>query len=149
MKEVMEQYGKAVITAFVASVLVFMLFSGIRIFHVLGERAQIPGTDYSGFRDGENTAIVMEQKPPLVWFLEKDIFVGEEYSPDDLFGTRDAKGNTAEIEILNILDKNGQEVDFAQGIKFLRQGSYRVLVKAADRDCCVSRQEFFIPVKRR
>lgn len=149
MKEVMEQYGKGIISAFLALVLISMVFLGLRLFPVLGERVQIPGKDYSGYIDGKNTALVMEQEPPQVWLLEKDIFVGEIYNPEELFETRDAKGNAAEIEILNIFDKNGEEVDFAQGIKFLRQGAYRILVKAADQDCCVSRQEFLLPVKRR
>ena len=66
MRDVMEQYGKAVLCALVAVFLFAILFTSLKagedkgLIAVLGTKAESPGVDYSLYKDGEKSVLVME-----------------------------------------------------------------------------------------
>lgn len=156
MRDVMEQYGKAVLCALVAVFLFAILFTSLKagedkgLIAVLGTKAESPGVDYSLYKDGEKSALVMERGRPEICFAGGELMTGCEYSAGELFAAKDAEGNPAEIKIIKILDKTGQEIEVAGGnLQFESQGSYRILVKAIDSYCAVTENEFLVPVRRR
>lgn len=156
MKEVMEQYGKAVLCALVAVTLLAIVFGGLQAGEakglpaVLKAGADIQGVDYSNYKDGEQSAFVMEKERPRVQFDGAKLWTDCGYKTEDLFSAKDAEGNPAEVRILKIFDKDGQELTVTEGnIQFGSQGVYRILVKAVDGWCGTVEKEFLVPVRRR
>ena len=76
MREAAEQYGKSIGSALAVLLVCYILFAGIKsgdavgLSAILGDRFEISGVDYSVYKDGEQSGIVLERKPPEIRFLE-------------------------------------------------------------------------------
>ncbi|MCM1257530.1 MAG: hypothetical protein NC307_06715 [Roseburia sp.] len=156
MRDVMEQYGKAILGALVASLLFSIVFAGLKVGEtkglpaILGAETKSQGVDYATYKDAEQSAFVMEKERPKIRLMGTEIWTESDYVPEDLFAAEDAEGNPAKISILEIADKTGQEMEAAgDSVMFESQGVYRVLVRAIDSYCGVTENEFLVPVRRR
>ena len=156
MREAAEQYGKSIGSALAVLLVCYILFAGIKsgdavgLSAILGDRFEISGVDYSVYKDGEQSGIVLERKQPEIRFLENEISVGKPYAPEDWFVAEDEEGKPAEIRIIKAFDQAGMELETVNGaVTFVTQGNYRLFVKVSDNYCVGAEHEFLIPVKRR
>ena len=121
MREAAEQYGKSIGSALAVLLVCYILFAGIKsgdavgLSAILGDRFEISGVDYSVYKDGEQSGIVLERKPPEIRFLENEISVGKPYAPEDLFVAEDEEGKPAEIRIIKAFDQAGMELETVNG----------------------------------
>lgn len=155
MKELMEEYGRAVIAVVVAVIMFFIIFSGIKEGEAKGLTAVLAGKtlsesqDFSAYQDTGNSQVFMERKRPFIRFFMADVKTGQVYAPEDLFEAEDMEGNPAKLKILKIMDGKMQETEVTDNkMLFVRQGIYQVWVRAIDSYCCTTEHVFLVPVKR-
>ncbi len=155
MKEIMQEYGRAVISVAVAVVLLLLIFGNVKAGEakglpaILAGEAVPEGRNFSACLDTDSSGAYMERERPGIDFFMWDVKTGLEYAPEELFAAEDANGNSAKVEVMEILDENTQEVEATGGkMMFAKQGIYQVRVKAIDSYNCVTENVFFVPVKR-
>lgn len=103
----MEEYGETLLAGMAGFVaLMLILTSGILA--VIGTRARIGESTYAQYRDFDVLyKLCQREKPKIVCDAEKQWYVGEIISIDEMFEGIDAEGKYIEVKVEAITDKNG------------------------------------------
>lgn len=153
MKEIMHEYGSAIITVCAVLLLFLMLFGKLAmnqstgVVQILNAQTVLPWKDYSQYADMKETSLAIERKPPVITCQNVKVLAGSSRDAEELFLGTDMDGNEAKLTILKVECPDKSEADVADNkIKFLQQGVYRIWVKATDTSCKVTQNVFEIPV---
>lgn len=153
MKEVMHEYGKSILAAAAALLLLAILFTGLQaggrtgLVDILEAKANVEQKDFSEYEDAKQTLRAMERERPVITCQNSALRAGVEVTVEELFCAEDADGSSAELELIRALDMDGTEVATdGSAIQFDRQGTYQVWVRAKDRYCGVTENMFWLPV---
>lgn len=153
MKEIMHEYGSAIITVAIALLLFFMLFGtltveeDVGVVQILNAQTDLPQKDYIQYADAKETTLAMERELPMLIFRNEKISAGSSRRAEELFQGTDAEGNEAKLEILKAECPDGSKAEVTDNtIEFLQQGIYRIWVIATDTSCKVTQKVFEIPV---
>lgn len=155
MREIMQEYGRAVITACTVIVLFILIFGLIAVdgkvgfTEILKEKSVLPAREFGRYADAKETLQVMERLRPVVKFQEIEIQAGTKWKAEDLFVAEDAEQNPARVEILKVEGPGQKELEVVDNsVEFLKQGTYRIWIQAIDTYCGVTEKVFFVPVRR-
>lgn len=153
MKEILQEYGKTVLTAAGTLLLLIMLFQGLHIgenlgfFAIIKAKSRLPEKEYETYQDAKEIAQFIERKRPVITWRNVKVKLGSEAEAEDLFMAEDAEGNAAEIRVIKVEAPDKTEVFTEHNkIKFTKTGVYEIWVKATDDSCVVSQKLFYIPV---
>ncbi len=153
MKEIMHEYGSAVITVSVALLLFFLLFGkltvegNVGVVQILKSRTVLSQKDYQQYKDSKETILAIERKQPEITCRNVKILAGSSRKAEELFLGTDVDGNEAELAIIKAECPDKREAEVTDNkIKFKQQGIYRIWVKATDTSCKVTRKVFAVPV---
>lgn len=148
MKEVIGEYGKAILSAVVTLLLFGILFGKLR-FHEKNYITVKP-TVYEAYKDAKETKETMQKEKPSIEPIKSRLYVGDVKKPEELFFGKDADGNFLPAELLEIEGPNHAEVDITkEGVVFLEPGIYHLLIQVTDKNSIVTRKVFSVPVGHR
>lgn len=145
MKEIMREYGRAIIAAIVA---LCMLGFVKHQLENLASKAVFPSNLYENYADAGETAQAMERKRPEICCKDVEITVGSEWRGRDLFEVQGVNGAVVTMHITKAESPKHTEIEVKEDkIRFVQQGIYRIWVRATDEYSGMIQKMFSVPVR--
>lgn len=160
MKEIMREYGGAIISATAAVLLFTLIFVNVKfknqigLFHVI--RDTVSETDGEKDKNIKSLAVSesrIKSGTPDVRAGD-DLEADKNYRPEDLI--RSADGTDINVRILKVSDMNGRDItdevilkaDGESNCRFSDEGIYRIRFYVEDNDLRSGTEELYIGVKQ-
>lgn len=140
MKEIIEQYGKTLLTALIIVLLLALVFVKLEdddgnkgILKIIGAHIGEEVEDYHAYTDYDVYEAEAQKKPPEIKYLGSSISVGE-YLLQDYISAVSYTGGVLPIKVVSVVDKNGNEISVGDDTRvyFDKAGIYTVTVSAVD-----------------
>ncbi len=160
MREVIRQYGGAMLAVTAAIAILMLLFVQIGggdgvtgVWHIIGARAQQSTGEMEQSISQEMEELYNRSGPKCQVRQESLWYAKVSYALEELVAATDQEGNPAEIFIEQAVNPAGEDilsqVQDNQGLTFPQKGVYRLLVRGRDTQGRVSRSWVYINMNQR
>lgn len=137
MREWIEQYGE-ILLAGIACNMLLMIILGTELLSQIGSKVQMPVNEYKEYEDySVFLELCRREKPEIIYNTEKHWYEGQIILIEEAFRGIDWNGNTLEVKVIDIKDRNGKTyIDTYQEerhqVIFSQAGTYIFELKVQD-----------------